>query len=167
MTRVIESSGSSKAVVYGALLENNECETFNSYLTDFDLIFATVFTSIYNILTLILQGFIYKMVWLIFWERLIQLCCCLPSGQDHSFDLARAEPTCTIRNLQVSIMYMTVGLCFVVLELDNVNVKQELAPWNQLNSLFSDCNFRPFQANPVLVSSFDLIHDNSVVFAAV
>lgn len=39
----------------------------------------------------------------------------------------REGPTATIRNQQVSIMYMTLSLHFVVLELGNVKVKQELA----------------------------------------
>lgn len=59
-------------------------------------------------------------------------------------------------------MHMTVGLYFVVLELDYVEIKQELAPLNHSNSLFYYCKFRQLQANCV----FYLIYDNSVVFAA-
>lgn len=56
-------------------------------------------------------------------------------------------------------MHITVGLYFVVLEV-------ELAPLNPLNSLFSYCNVTPLRANPVEVSSFYLIYVNAVVFAA-
>lgn len=74
------------------------------------------------------------------------------------FTFPEQNPHAPLRNWQVSIMHITVGLYFVVLEL-------ELAPLNLLNSPFS-CNVTPLRANPVEVSSFYLIYVNAVVFAA-